>query len=233
MIASKIGELITTDKFMAKQTHPSYVRALVEVDTSLPLVLSVLYRAPNGKMKEQVVLYKYEPSFCSKCQNISHETGKCDEAKQNTKKMMGRSQLRRRKTSGMVLVQDEEMKAATMNKVPATVKVQAIPVETLEEASKKIHCVEIILEKKEINTEMANETQEASNFGSKNEVIESEDEVMDEPLSTIPSNEDCIPISKWFTTESHTKKMKRVRSGKDDLEAFFSGMATEEEEGNG
>lgn len=53
MLASKVGEPIATDKITAAKTHPSYARVLVDVDATKPLVRSVKYKLPGGKVVEQ------------------------------------------------------------------------------------------------------------------------------------------------------------------------------------
>lgn len=49
-----------------------YVRLLVEVDITKPLIYKVQIEDDNGFMVEQQVCYEWVPMFCQKCHKVGH-----------------------------------------------------------------------------------------------------------------------------------------------------------------
>lgn len=80
-ITSKVGIPVSTDGMTATKEQLSYARVLVEVDASVPLVRSVPIALPNGKTRNQQIVFEYEPKFCSTCSAFGHMAGNCGSAK--------------------------------------------------------------------------------------------------------------------------------------------------------
>lgn len=76
-IASRIGKPITTDEMTELKKRVSYARVLVEVDVSKPLTKTVPMTMPNGRERDQVVIFEYEPRFCPHCRSIKHGEETC------------------------------------------------------------------------------------------------------------------------------------------------------------
>lgn len=96
MITSSLGVPLATDKFTEERSKPSYARVLVEVDASKPLLKMINIELSNGTTMEQEVIYEFEPSFCSKCHSLGHETDICEEMKEKKRNRRGRSKTVRR-----------------------------------------------------------------------------------------------------------------------------------------
>lgn len=76
-IVSKVGKPISTDKLTSTRGRLSYARALVEVDASIELVRVVKIKLPNGKLREQEIIFEHEPKFCGSCKVFGHTTHGC------------------------------------------------------------------------------------------------------------------------------------------------------------
>lgn len=195
--------------------------------------------------------YEYKPSFCTKCHNIGYETGKCDEAKQNNKKRRERSQSMRRKAGLVTQMNNErvrtevertEMERPDMGRS----KVERTEVERSELGRPKVERSEVVrsdvptlkeiqgdLEEsqkvpKKVNADVMEEVQETIEFGKDKVMVMTEEKLVMESLTTILSEEDRIHFSKLRWTDSHVKMVRGSRSESDDLQTFFSGIATEE-----
>lgn len=76
LICSKIGRPLHTDKMTFSKERVSYVRALVEVDASKPLVRDVSFSI-GGFVMNQFVEYEFEPRYCIHCGKFGHDDGEC------------------------------------------------------------------------------------------------------------------------------------------------------------
>ncbi|XP_070003215.1 uncharacterized protein [Nicotiana sylvestris] len=66
-IASSIGKPICTDKLIAQEAIISYARMLIEMDVSQPFPETMLIKNVDGKHKEKILSYDWQPSFCQEC----------------------------------------------------------------------------------------------------------------------------------------------------------------------
>lgn len=80
-IVSKVGRPISTDRLTQTKERISYARVLVEVDAAKELVRSVHLKLPNGKKREQEVLFEFEPKFCASCKVFGHTSSICSQPK--------------------------------------------------------------------------------------------------------------------------------------------------------
>ncbi|XP_052206780.1 uncharacterized protein LOC127811107 [Diospyros lotus] len=61
----------------ATKERVSYARVMVEIDASRLLVRDVRMKFPSGKVREQQVLYEFEPKYCSACKVFGHSITGC------------------------------------------------------------------------------------------------------------------------------------------------------------
>lgn len=69
-IYSKIGKPLCINAMIGRKERISYARVLVEMDIAKDLVKEVPIKLPNGKLREQYVIYEHLPKSCSPCQVI-------------------------------------------------------------------------------------------------------------------------------------------------------------------
>ena len=79
-IASKVGKPVTTDRLTSTKERLSFARILVEVDAAKDMARSVQIRLPNGRMREQPVIFEFEPKFCANCKIFGHSTRNCGQS---------------------------------------------------------------------------------------------------------------------------------------------------------
>lgn len=71
-ICSKITEPLCTDAMIGWKERIFYARVLVEVDIAKELVKEVPIKLPNGKLREQYIIYENLPKYCFSCKVIGH-----------------------------------------------------------------------------------------------------------------------------------------------------------------
>lgn len=84
-IVSRVGKPLYTDKLTSTKERLSFARVLVEVDAAKKLTSSIRIQLPNGRIREQPVVYEYEPKFCASCRMFGHPTDGCKASQQETK----------------------------------------------------------------------------------------------------------------------------------------------------
>ncbi|XP_060210892.1 uncharacterized protein LOC132637893 [Lycium barbarum] len=73
-IASVIGKPLFADECTAKRTRISFARILVEVNTTKPLLDTIVIFDPYGRELEQDVIYDWKPTFYAKCMKLGHQS---------------------------------------------------------------------------------------------------------------------------------------------------------------
>lgn len=76
-ITSKVGKPIATDMLTSTKERLSYARVLVEVDASKEQIKTINIKLPNGKTRNQSVVFEHKPKFCSNCMNFGHFSASC------------------------------------------------------------------------------------------------------------------------------------------------------------
>lgn len=76
-LLSNVGIPLAVDECTCNMERISFVRALVEVDATKPLVRELDIPFPNGVEYHQEVLYERAPIYCTKCKRIGHDNEHC------------------------------------------------------------------------------------------------------------------------------------------------------------
>lgn len=71
-VVSYIGKPIATDRLTAHNKRLEYARVLVEMEVKEELVTKIPLKLPNGKIKNQTVVYEWKPLKCAKCGKFGH-----------------------------------------------------------------------------------------------------------------------------------------------------------------
>ena len=79
-IASILGNPISTDRLTATRERISFARVLVEIDPSKELKRMVEIQLPNGRIRQQKIIYENEPKYCSMCKVLGHSVAVCKRA---------------------------------------------------------------------------------------------------------------------------------------------------------
>ncbi|KAL6500903.1 hypothetical protein OROHE_025100 [Orobanche hederae] len=94
MIASMLGKPLHSDECTLKQNKVGFVRVLVELDVSQPVMKSVRIKVSGGEPHVQIVEYENLPEFCHQCQCIGHV---CDVPQAPAENIVPDRQRRRRR----------------------------------------------------------------------------------------------------------------------------------------
>lgn len=87
----------------------SYVKLLVEVDTTKPLVRSIPRHIPKEGVRTKVLEYENEPKVCSSCHKLGHGSENRQASKRNRGQSRGRSRLRKGKNVNYDVASKEEV----------------------------------------------------------------------------------------------------------------------------
>lgn len=71
-ICSRIGEPLCIDAMTRRKERISYTRVLVEVDIAKELITELPIKLPNGKLREQFVIFENLPNYCTSFHALSH-----------------------------------------------------------------------------------------------------------------------------------------------------------------
>lgn len=77
---------------------------------------------------------------------------------------------------------------------------------------------------------MVGEVQRPTKFEKGKAIAVTEEKLMEESWSTIPSDEKWIDFAKLTWFDSYTKRVRGTKSKGEDLQVFFSDMAIKEDE---
>lgn len=92
-LTSFVAKPLETEHFTGERNKPSYVRVLVEVDATKPLMREISFQLLDGEVVQQQVIYETEPKVCMKCRRFGHDGENCKGNKPNTR---ARSKSRQR-----------------------------------------------------------------------------------------------------------------------------------------
>ncbi|KAM3218971.1 hypothetical protein P3L10_023502 [Capsicum annuum] len=71
-IASGLGNPLCTDDCTSRMERTSYVRVLLEIDTTMSLPTKLKVMDPNGYIFDQNINYEWWPKYCPTCCQIGH-----------------------------------------------------------------------------------------------------------------------------------------------------------------